>query len=76
MPGIFDGGHLSSSGGFSFADFFISIYLPASDGHFTDDTNQYLLIDGSKPTRQEQSTQNRLKCSVIVSEYPWDDLSR
>ena len=22
MPGIFDGGHLSSSGGFSFADFF------------------------------------------------------
>ena len=50
MPGIFDGGHLSSSGGFSFADFFLSIYLPASDGHFADDTNQYWLVDGSKPT--------------------------
>ena len=30
--------------------FFRSIYLSASDGHFADDTNQYWLVDGSKPT--------------------------
>ena len=47
MPGIFDGGHLSS-GGLSVADFFRSIYLPAGDGHFADDTNQYRLVDGSE----------------------------
>ena len=74
MPGIFDGGHLSSSGGLSFADFFRSIYLPASDGHFADDTNQYRLVDGSKPTRQDQSTQNLLKCPGRTAHCQWISL--
>ena len=81
ISGIFDGGHLSSSGGYSFADLFRSIYLSASDSHFADDTNQYWLVDGSKPTRQDQSTQNLLKWPkklepLIVSGYPRDDFSR
>ena len=75
MPGIFDGGHKPSSGGFSLADIFSidSISLPAIDGRFADDTNQYRLVDESKPTRQDQSTQNLLKCPLeplIVSGYP------
>ena len=38
MPGIFDGGHLSSAGDFSFANiFFRSISLLASDGPLVDD---------------------------------------
>jgi hypothetical protein len=41
---------------------FRSIFFPASDGHFADDTNQYRLVDECKPTRQDQSTQNLLKC--------------
>ena len=62
MPGTFDGGHLSSSGGFSFADFFSIDLSAASDGHCADDTDQCRLVDGSNPTRQVQSTWNLLKC--------------
>ena len=52
--------------------FFQLIFLPASDGHFADDTNQYWLVDGSEPTRQDQCTQNLLKClgePLIISKY-------
>jgi hypothetical protein len=62
MPGKLDGGHQSSSGHFAFADTFSIDFFPASDGHFADDTNQYRLVDECKPTRQDQSTQNLLKC--------------
>jgi hypothetical protein len=44
-----------------------SISLPASDGPLVDDTNQYQLVDEGKPTRQNQSTQNLLKCLVNLN---------
>ena len=34
---------------------------------FTDDTNQFWLVDGSKPTWQDQSPQNLLKCPGITA---------
>ena len=40
MPGKFDGGRKSITGGFSFANISSIDFLPASDGHFSDDTNQ------------------------------------
>ena len=68
--GKFDGWHKSSTGGFSFTDnFFRLIFLPASDSHFADDTNQYRLVDGSEPTRQDQSPQNLLKCPGGTAHY-------
>ena len=68
-PGKFDGWHKSSSGGFSFTDIFSIDFLPASDGHFADDTKLCRLVDGSEPTRQDQSTKNLLKCPGGTAHY-------
>ena len=80
-PGIFDGGHLSSAGDFSFANiFFPSISLLASDGPLVDDMTSTGWLMKASP-KQDQSTQNLLKWPekpepLIVSGYPRDDFPR
>ena len=84
IPDNFNGGHLSSSGDFSFAiifsiDFFACNSCkrwPSRWWH-----NQHRMVDGSKLTRQDQSTQNLLKWPeklepLIVSGYPRGDFFR
>ena len=61
----------------SFADFFISIYLPASDGHFTDDTDQHQLKASPQDNFRALRTFWHVQVEqLVVSGCPLDDLSR